>query len=281
MRKNREFIEGAFYHVTSRTNDKIRVFENNLGRKIMLITLQDAKDKYRFRLANFCVMPTHIHLLIQPCEGVSLNKIMQWIKTRSARRWNHVHGSIDHLWGERYFARAVKDVHEFDFIMHYIDQNPVTAGLALNPEEWKASGAYCKVQNITGLIDIDPFDSRCQIQLLPLIPFTVSRLIPPAQLERLVKYFGAYSDAVYRLNALVPTIPRLGETAGMQKPPASLHYTIGTADYFIYEYDDNDTMYGKVRSSVYPAETVHQQFSLSSLKSNPYLQLDLSWTAGK
>ena len=68
MRKKREFIEGAFYHVTSRTNNKIRVFENNLGRKIMLITLQDAKDKYRFRLANFCIMPTHIHLLIKPEE---------------------------------------------------------------------------------------------------------------------------------------------------------------------------------------------------------------------
>jgi hypothetical protein len=59
MRKKREFTEGTYYHVTSRTNDKIRVFENKLGRKIMLITLQDAKDKFRFRLANFCIMPTY------------------------------------------------------------------------------------------------------------------------------------------------------------------------------------------------------------------------------
>jgi len=48
MRKKREFIAGAFYHVTSRTNDKIRAFENNMGRKIMLITPQDAKDKFLF-----------------------------------------------------------------------------------------------------------------------------------------------------------------------------------------------------------------------------------------
>jgi hypothetical protein len=48
MYKKREFTEGAFYHVTSRTNDKIRVFENNLGRKIMLITLQDAKEKFHY-----------------------------------------------------------------------------------------------------------------------------------------------------------------------------------------------------------------------------------------
>jgi hypothetical protein len=39
MRKKREFMEGAFYHVTSRTNDKTRIFENRLGRKIMLIAL--------------------------------------------------------------------------------------------------------------------------------------------------------------------------------------------------------------------------------------------------
>jgi len=107
MRKKREFIAGAFYHVTSRTNDKIRVFENKLGRKIMLITLQGAKNKFRFRLANFCIMPTHIHLLIEPEEGTNLSVIMQWIKTQSAKRWNSVHGSIDHLW-DAHFLCGVK-----------------------------------------------------------------------------------------------------------------------------------------------------------------------------
>ena len=104
MRKKREFTEGAFYHVVSRTNDKIRVFENRLGRKIMLMTLQDAKDKFRFCLTNFCIMPTHFHLLIKPEKNPCLSAIMQWIKTNSAKRWNHVHGSKDHLWGHRYFG---------------------------------------------------------------------------------------------------------------------------------------------------------------------------------
>jgi len=107
MRKNRQFIDGAFYHVTSRTNDRIRVFERNLGRRIMLMILQDAKEKFCFRLANFCVMPTHIHLLIEPGEGTNLSMIMQWIKTRSAKSWNRIHGSKDHLWGAR-ILRCVK-----------------------------------------------------------------------------------------------------------------------------------------------------------------------------
>ena len=130
MYKKREFINGAFYHVTSRTNDKIRIFENKLGRKIMLMALQDAKSKFHFRLANFCVMPTHIHLLIEPMEGTSLSDIMHYIKNRSAKRWNSIHGSTDHVWGCRYYARTVKDPLEYEFIMSYIDQNPVKAGIA-------------------------------------------------------------------------------------------------------------------------------------------------------
>jgi putative transposase len=103
MRKKREFVEGVYYHVTSRTNDKIRVFENNLGRKIMLITLQNAKDKFHFLLTNFCIMPTHIHLLIKPEKPISLSVIMHWIKIISAKRWNFIHGSTGHLWGHRFF----------------------------------------------------------------------------------------------------------------------------------------------------------------------------------
>ena len=169
MRKKREFPEGAFFHVTSRTNDKIRVFENKLGRKIMLITLQDAKDKFHFRLANFCIMPTHFHLLIRPENGICLSTIMQWIKANSAKRWNRIHGSKDHMWGHRYFARAIKNPAEYEFVMNYIDQNAVTVGLA-QPPDWKVSGAYYKARNIPSLVDFAPFDRQPYIKLISPIP---------------------------------------------------------------------------------------------------------------
>jgi REP element-mobilizing transposase RayT len=75
----------------------------------MLLVLRDAKEKFGFKLLNFCIMPTHIHLLIKPGSAENLSKIMQWIKTNSAKRWNRIHGATDHLWGNRFFARAVAD----------------------------------------------------------------------------------------------------------------------------------------------------------------------------
>ena len=142
MRERRRLIDGAPHHVTSRTNNKIRIFDDHSSRRIMLLILKKAKEKYGFTLHNFCVMPTHIHLLITPAEGTNLSRIIQWIKTRSAQRLNLTRGSKDHLWGERFFAQPITNIHEYTAIHEYIDQNPVRAGLVQDPAKWRASGAY-------------------------------------------------------------------------------------------------------------------------------------------
>jgi len=278
MRKKREFSDNTFYHVTSRTNDKIRIFENRLGRKIMLMVLQEAKDKFRFRLANFCVMPTHIHLLIEPGEGTNLSMIMQWIKTRSAARWNKIHGSTDHVWGNRYYSRKVKDELDYFFIMSYIDNNPIEAGLAETPADWKASGAYYKAYNLPGLVDTSPTDTQ-YLKLLSPIPPLVAHLLPPAQLEYTQQYYGVFADTVDRLYKTIKDMPLIGDTETEKEPPAYLHYFTGTSDFFICEYDSKDTMFGKVTYSMYhPGGNEYHKLSLSNLKSNDFLQLDFSWS---
>jgi putative transposase len=170
MRRRREFIRGAFYHVTSRTNNQIRVFETTLGQRIMLTTLEDAKEKFEFYLTNFCIMPNHIHLLIKPANGICLSKIMHWIKTRSAKRWNFINGSKNHLWGDRYFAREIKDLRDYLSVMNYIDQNPIVAKLVFNPEEWELSGAFYKMYGISGLVDFNPQERMNYVKLLPEVP---------------------------------------------------------------------------------------------------------------
>ena len=167
MRKKREFIDGAAYHVTSRTNDKQKIFEDHLGKKTMMLVLQNAKEKFSLKLANFCIMPTHIHLLIIPGKGVTLPRIMQWIKSHSARRWNRMHGSTDHLWGERYFARVITNLWEYCQVMEYIYQNPVKAGLAEDVGEWEASGAYYIRHGLSDLVDYTNLTRLSYVRLLP------------------------------------------------------------------------------------------------------------------
>jgi len=152
MRPKRDVIEGATYHVTSRTNGKKDAFFEKLGQRILLHVITEAKEKYEFQLHNFCIMPNHLHLLITPKNGTNISRIMQWIKTNSAKIWNSLNYSKDHFWGERFFSRPIKDMDEYINVFNYIDQNPVKAGLVSNPIDWIASGAYYAANKST-LID--------------------------------------------------------------------------------------------------------------------------------
>ena len=144
----------------------------------MLLVLQSAKEKYAFTLHNFCIMPTHIHLLITPADKTDLSRIIQWIKTRAAKSWNFIHGSTDHLWGERFFSRPVKDLQEYFTVYNYIDQNPIKAGLVQNAQDWKASGAYYIANGITGLVDYMPLERQRYIKLIgDSHPFVCNRQI--------------------------------------------------------------------------------------------------------
>jgi hypothetical protein len=200
---------------------------------------------------------------------------MHWIKNMAAKRWNFIHGAKDHLWGGRYFARAINDPQEYEFVMNYIDQNAVSAGLAATPEEWRSSAAFYKSRNISGLVDLTPHAATPDVKYLPSIPYAVSRLLPPAQLEHTLHYMGIYAVELDRIFRLLPKIPKISDTGLLNKTPAYLHYFTGTADYYIYEYDGEDTMYGKACFSVYrPAYEQCQKFSLSNLKSNQFIELE-------
>ena len=159
--------------------------------------------------------------------------------------------------------------------MNYIDQNPVVAGLSAVPAEWKASGAYYKANCIEGLVDRPGPDTP--LKLLSPIPPAVSRLLPPAQLQYIMQYTGVYKETIDHLYKIVQTIPKIGDTMTLQKPPIYFHYFSEAADYFISEYDGENIMWGKVRFNAYPAEVKYQKFILSNLKNNQFIKLDFSW----
>jgi putative transposase len=122
-------------------------------KRMFLVVLQAAKKKFSFQLWNFTVMDNHIHFLIKPGKGISLSKIMQWLKCNFARKWNKKHGTKGHLWGERFFSRIIKDDADFERVSTYIDNNPVAAHLVKDARDWEFGGLFHWINGIQGLID--------------------------------------------------------------------------------------------------------------------------------
>ena len=90
------------------------------------------RDQCSYQLHAFVFMPNHVHLLITPLEPVS--KMMQSLKRFTAREGNRILGLTGQpFWQDESYDRLVRDEREFERTLHYIESNPVTAGLAATP----------------------------------------------------------------------------------------------------------------------------------------------------
>jgi putative transposase len=70
---------GAFYHVTSRGNERKAVFKSKRDRERFLEYLESATQRYDARIHTYCLMDTHYHLLLETPSG-NLSQIMRHIK---------------------------------------------------------------------------------------------------------------------------------------------------------------------------------------------------------
>jgi putative transposase len=155
MRQARRLVDGARYHVTARTNRREYLLDSAVAKDMFLHVIFQAKKRYDFRIDNFCIMGNHIHLLIQPMEDENLSRIMQWILSVFAIRWNRAHETSGHVWGERFFSKAISSIKDFWKVFDYIDQNPVEAKLCTIFSDWVFGGAWHRTYGITYIID-DP-----------------------------------------------------------------------------------------------------------------------------
>jgi len=85
-------------------------------------------------------MPNHVHVLLEP--KVPLPAITRWLKGSTARKANQILGRTgEAFWQEESFDHWIRNDSELNRIVRYIEYNPVTAGLARAPEEWRWSSA--------------------------------------------------------------------------------------------------------------------------------------------
>ena len=102
-------------------------------------------DAVRYQLLAWVVMPNHVHVLFQPMESWTLGRIVSSWKSFTGRRLAALAPKApeigNRIWHREYWDRFIRDQKHFDAAKTYIHQNPVKAGLAARPEEWKWSSA--------------------------------------------------------------------------------------------------------------------------------------------
>lgn len=130
--------EGAFYHVTSRGNQREKIFWDDKDREEFNHILKKTKERYGYLLHTYVLMDNHYHILIETPHA-NLKQIMQNINTSYTVYANKRHKRFGHLLQGRYKAFIVDKESYLMELGRYIHLNPVRAGIAKRPEEYKWS----------------------------------------------------------------------------------------------------------------------------------------------
>ena len=98
----------------------------------------------RYLLHAWCIMPNHVHALVEPIGDFQLGNIIKSWKAFSAARINSVARRSGRLWAADYFDRFMRTDEQLSTTIAYIENNPVTAKLCSKPSEWRFSSAYMR-----------------------------------------------------------------------------------------------------------------------------------------
>jgi REP element-mobilizing transposase RayT len=98
-------------------------------------------DGDRYRALAWCVMPNHVHVVVETMEAHRLSEVMHAWKSFTSKQANQILGRNGTFWMAEYFDRFVRDEKHLRTAIEYVHQNPARAGLVKDPCDWQFSSA--------------------------------------------------------------------------------------------------------------------------------------------
>ena len=110
------------YAITILTFQRYRHFQRTANAELFITTLFQHRDKSRFQLHGFVVMPDRTHVLITPATDQSTAKCAQYIK--GGYSFSVRQQSPGEIWHSGYHEHRIRDANDFNTQFLYIQNNP-------------------------------------------------------------------------------------------------------------------------------------------------------------
>ncbi|HEX6713373.1 MAG TPA: transposase [Thermoleophilaceae bacterium] len=134
-RKNRVQFAGGVFHVWVRRVERWPLFKDEDDYRRYLAILAETVQCFDWVLLSFCLMPNHVHLLVE-LRDANLPNGMHSLHQRYVTYFNHKYARNGRLFEHRYESKPVQDDLYFVTVVQYIERNPVDARLCNTPEGW-------------------------------------------------------------------------------------------------------------------------------------------------
>lgn len=177
-RKYKFHDQDKLYFISFATVHWIDVFVREEYMQIIIDSLKFCQQKKGLEIYGWCIMPSHVHMIIgsnknkledivrdlKSFTSTALRKSIQDNVQESRKEWiiwmmeragkKNGNNNDWQFWQQHNKPLEIKDQEMFDKTLEYIHLNPVMAGFAINPEDWKYSSAR-DFSGVKGLIELD------------------------------------------------------------------------------------------------------------------------------
>ncbi|RCX17884.1 REP element-mobilizing transposase RayT [Anaerobacterium chartisolvens] len=154
----REKSNSGIYHIILRGRTGRAIFRDDEDNLMFLKKLGRCGRELKVQIYAWCLMIDHLHLLIKRGEE-ELSDTMKRLAVSYAGHYNRKYKSMGHVFYGRYQSENIETDEYLLTVARYIHQNPVNAGIASTPSEWKWSSCgeyYGEEACPAGLLDIKP-----------------------------------------------------------------------------------------------------------------------------
>jgi len=172
------YVDGVVYFVTARIINNKKIFNNDRHCRILLNNINYYRNRLKFRLYAYCVIPCHVHLLILPKRGRDISKIMQLIKYRTARdirrndmlsdmsgrrqpgcRLHDLGQRCEHsIWQRSFYDRIIRSDEQMCNTINYINYNAAHHHLVDDPLNWPYTSFHNYDKTGQALLRIDYYE---------------------------------------------------------------------------------------------------------------------------
>lgn len=130
---------GAIHHVTSRGNERKRIFRSDTDRRQFVELLGKAARRYGWLVSAWALMPKHFHIVIETPQRLTLSDGMQWLNGKYAEWFNERYKRVGHLFQGRFKSFLVEKETYLQEVVRYVALNPVRAKIVDRPENYRWS----------------------------------------------------------------------------------------------------------------------------------------------
>ena len=171
MKRVNPLVTGEYYHIINKSIASFKIFNNEKDYLRMLNLVRyyqiqgqpvkfsnylksslvqkigfqkafslNAKDQDKIiEIIAYCLMPTHIHLILKQLKDVGISLYMRKVLDSYSRYFNLNHRRNGPLWENRFKNILVETDEQLLHLTRYIHLNPTTALLVKQPAQWKYS----------------------------------------------------------------------------------------------------------------------------------------------